>query len=482
MKEQIENNWDQILNILEKHYDVSNIIIETWIRPLSIYEINNKTIYFYVDEKRGKHGVDYLHNKGYDMFLLSSIREFFNDPEIEVVIDEKYKFVVGDDENGDFSGDSLEEGPYSADYYQAVKKSNLDPMYTFENFVIGESNRHAYATCTAVADLPSQDALNPLFLYGGSGLGKTHLIQSIAHFILQHNPGVNVLYVSSEKFTNDIITAIQNNSTDEFRQKYRQVDVLIIDDIQEIIGKERTQQEFFNTFNFLYEEKKQIIISSDRPPKEMKHLEERLRSRFEWGVPIDIHAPDFETRMAILKNKAEKLKMDYLPEYVFIYIAENVYSNVRQLEGALNTLSVYIRINNEDIKQIIRNNKADDEESKQFIMDIVKDALSGIISDEADVSITPEKILSTVSEHMNVSINDIQSTKRSKDIALARQIVMYLCRSLTDKSLQSIGETVGGKDHATVYSGIKRVEDKLKKDPQFESSLSIIVNKLNPQQ
>lgn len=481
MKDHIIKNWDAILSILETHYDVSNIIIETWIRPLSIYEIKDKTIYFFVDEKRGKHGVDYLHNKGYDMFLLSSIREFFNDPNIDVVIDEKYKFVVGnnDDENG--SGESTEDGHYSADYYQAVKKSNLDPMYTFENFVIGESNRHAYATCTAVADLPSQDALNPLFLYGGSGLGKTHLIQSIAHFILQHNPAMNVLYVSSEKFTNDIITAIQNNKTEEFRKKYRQVDVLIIDDIQEIIGKERTQQEFFNTFNFLYEEKKQIILSSDRPPKEMKHLEERLRSRFEWGVPIDIHAPDFETRMAILKNKASKMNMDYLPEYVFVYIAENIHSNVRQLEGALNTLSVFIRINNEDIKQIIKSGKAEDEESKQFIMNIVKDALSGIISDESDVSVTPEKILSTVSEHYNVSINDILSTKRSKDIALARQLVMYLCRSLTDKSLQSIGEIVGGKDHATVYNGIKRIEDKMKKESQFESNVTVIINKLNPQ-
>ena len=475
MKEQIINNWDKILNILETHYDVSSIIIETWIKPLSIYEVKDNTIYFYVDEKRGKHGVDYLHNKGYDMFLLSSIREFFNDSSIDVVIDEKYKFVVGKDND---EGTEDIESPYSADYYQAVKKSNLDPMYTFENFVIGESNRHAYATCTAVADLPSQDALNPLFLYGGSGLGKTHLIQSIAHFILQHNPSMNVLYASSEKFTNDIITAIQNNKTDEFRQKYRQVDVLIIDDIQEIIGKERTQQEFFNTFNFLYEEKKQIILSSDRPPKEMKHLEERLRSRFEWGVPIDIQAPDYETRVAILHNKADKLGVRDLPEYAFSYIAENLYSNVRQLEGALNIIKVYLKINNINLYS---DNK-DSEEYKTEIMDTIKDALKDLITEETDKNITPDKILSTVSEHMNVTLNDIQSTKRSKDIAIARQTVMYLCRLLTDKSLQSIGETVGGKDHATVYNGIKRIEEKIKADSQFESTVNIIINKLNPQQ
>ncbi len=476
MKSQIINNWDQILNILETHYDVSNIIIETWIRPLSIYDIKDNTIYFYVDEKRGKHGVEYLHNKGYDMFLLSSIREFFNDSSIDLIIDEKYKFVVND---GDESVTPISiDTPYSADYYAAVKKSNLDPNYTFENFVIGESNRHAYATCTAVADLPSQDALNPLFLYGGSGLGKTHLIQSIAHFILQHNPSMNVLYASSEKFTNDIITAIQNNKTEEFRQKYRQVDVLIIDDIQEIIGKERTQQEFFNTFNFLYEEKKQIILSSDRPPKEMKHLEERLRSRFEWGVPIDIQAPDYETRVAILHNKADKLGLTGLPEYAFNYIAENLYSNVRQLEGALNIIKMYLKINNINLHY---DNKNDDE-FRQEIMDTIKDALKDLISEDSDVSITPDKILSTVSEHMNVTINDIQSTKRSKDIAIARQTVMYLCRNMTDKSLQSIGETVGGKDHATVYNGIKRIEEKLKKDASFEASINAIINKLNPQQ
>ena len=476
MKSQIINNWDQILNILETHYDVSNIIIETWIRPLSIYDIKDNTIYFYVDEKRGKHGVEYLHNKGYDMFLLSSIREFFNDSSIDLIIDEKYKFIVND---GEDSGTSISiDAPYSADYYAALKRSNLDPNYTFENFVIGESNRHAYATCTAVANLPSQDALNPLFLYGGSGLGKTHLIQSIAHFILQHNPSMNVLYASSEKFTNDIITAIQNNKTEEFRQKYRQVDVLIIDDIQEIIGKERTQQEFFNTFNFLYEEKKQIILSSDRPPKEMKHLEERLRSRFEWGVPIDIQAPDYETRVAILHNKADKLGLSGLPEYAFNYIAENLYSNVRQLEGALNIIKMYLKINNINL---LYDNKNDDE-YKQEIMDTIKDALKDLISEDSDLSITPDKILSTVSEHMNVSINDIQSSKRSKDIAIARQTVMYLCRNMTDKSLQSIGETVGGKDHATVYNGIKRIEEKIKKDPGFEADINAVINKLNPQQ
>mgnify|MGYP002868618539 CR=1 FL=1 len=462
MKDQIINNWDSILNTLEINYDVSHIIIDTWIKPLSIFEIKDNTIYFYVDEKRGKHGVDYLRNKGYDMFLLSSIREFFNDSSIELVIDEKYKFVVDENDSSSFN---YTEGPYSAAYYEAIKNSNLDPMYTFDNFIIGESNRHAYATCTAVADLPSQDALNPLFLYGNSGLGKTHLIQSIAHFIIQRNPSTNVLYASAERFTNDIITAIQNNKTEEFRQKYRQVDVLIIDDIQEIIGRERTQQEFFNTFNYLYEAKKQIIISSDRPPKEFKQLDERLRSRFDWGVPIDMHEPDYETRMAILRSKAEKAGMTSIPENILIYIAENIISNVRELEGALNKLRIYTKLSNEDLT-----------------LDLAKETLKDLISRDTEKNITPDTILSTVSEHLNVSISDIQSSKRSKDIAIARQTVMYLCRQLTDKSLKSIGEIVGGKDHATVYNGIKRIEDKINSDSQFENTINIIKNKLNPQQ
>lgn len=461
MKEEIEQNWNAIMTILETHYDVSRIIVDTWIKPLRIYAIKDNTIYFYVDEKLGKHGVEYLKNKGYDVFLLSAIREFLNNSDIDLEIDEKYKFKKKDGATP-MELVSENDGPYGAAYYTAVQKSNLNPKYTFENFVVGESNRHAYATCAAVADLPCQDAFNPLFLYGGSGLGKTHLIQSIAHYILQHDPDMSVLYVTSETFTNEIIEAIQKNKTDEFRQKYRQVDVLIIDDIQEIIGRERTQQEFFNTFNFLYEAKKQIIISSDRPPKEIKELEERLRSRFEWGVPIDIHAPDYETRMAILKNKAELNGLKNIPEEVLNYIAENIVSNVRELEGALNKISVYANLSNEKIT-----------------VSLAEEALKDLISRDNTVQITTDAILNMVSEHMEIPISDIKSSKRSKDIAIARQLVMYLCRDMTDKSLQAIGEVVGGRDHATVYNGCKRIEEKMKKDKDFRETVEVIKKKLN---
>jgi chromosomal replication initiator protein len=464
MKELIESKWDDILYLLETNYDVSKIIVDTWIRSLEIYEVKNNTVYFFVDEKRGKHGVDYLHKKGYDIFLLSSIREILNNVDIEICIDEKSNYIT--QKSRSLGDDSEAEGDrtYSDAYYDAVKKSNLNPKYTFENFIVGDSNRHAYATCLAVADLPCQDNFNPLFLYGGSGLGKTHLMQSIAHYILQHNENTNVLYVTSEAFTNDIISAIQRNKTDEFRAKYRQVDVLLIDDIQEIIDRERTQQEFFNTFNFLYEAKKQIIISSDKPPKEIKSLEERLRSRFEWGVPIDIHAPDYETRMAILKNKAELGGLTNIPDEVFKYIAENIVSNVRELEGALNKISIYSKLFN----------------NVSITVDLARDTLKDLISKDNSVTVTPELILNTVAEHMEVSVDDIRSKKRSQDIAIARQLVMYLCRELTDKSLQSIGEIVGGKDHATVHNGVKRIEEKVKDDPQFSAMVQVIIKKINP--
>lgn len=458
MKERILENWDQILKALETDYGVSQIIADTWIRNLSIYNIQNKKIYFYVDERLGEHGVDYIHSKGYDVYLLSALREFFGDSEIDIVIDQKVNY-----EKEEVSSHSTESHNASQAYYDAIQRSNLNSKYTFDNFIVGDGNKHAHATCIAVADEPGQDNFNPLFLYGKSGLGKTHLIQSIAHYILQHDPSKNVLYVPSETFTNEIIGAIQKNKTEEFRQKYRKIDVLIIDDIQEIIGKDRTQTEFFSTFNFLYEAKKQIIISSDRPPREFKELDERLRSRFDWGVPIDIHEPDYETRMAILKNKADLMGLMNIDEHILQFIATNIVSNVRELEGALNKINIYAKLSNQNITE-----------------DLAKEALKDMISNETEVSITPEVIINVVSEHTEISVADIMSTKRSKDIATARQLVMYLCRNLTDKSLQAIGEAVGGKDHATVCNGIKRIDDRMKEDSEFNQTVHVIINKLNP--
>lgn len=457
MKELIESKWEEILSLLETQYDISGIIINTWIRPLKIYEVKDNTIYFYVDEKLGENAVKFLHRREFDFFLLSSIRETLNNINIEIVIDEKKNFASGEEE------EQKNSFQISDAYKEAVSRSNLNPKYTFDTFIVGDGNRHAHATCLAVAELPAQDNFNPLFLYGNAGLGKTHLMQSIAHYILQKNDKTNVLYVPSETFTNEIIDAIKNQTTNEFREKYRKVDVLLIDDVQFLIGKESTQNEFFNTFNALYNDNKQIILSSDKPPKEIKTLDERIRSRFECGVPIDIHEPDYETRMAILKNKAEMDQLTGIPDEVFKYIAENITNNVRELEGALNKIGIFSKLMN-----------------KEVTIEVAKDSLKDIINKDNNPTITPDFIIKIVSEHMNISEDDIRSKKRSQDIATARQIVMYLCREYTVLALKSIGNAVGGKDHATVLNGIKRVEEKMNEDPSFKTSVETIIKKLSP--
>lgn len=455
MKQLIESKWEDILSLLETQYDISNIMINTWIRSLKVFDVKDNTIYFYVDEKLGENAVKFLHKREYDIFLLSSIRETLNDANIEIIIDEKKNYISEEDKK-DNSSDSVA-------YKEAVSRSNLNPKYTFETFIVGDGNRHAHATCLAVADLPAQDNFNPLFLYGNAGLGKTHLMQSIAHYILKKNDKCNVLYVPSEMFTNEIIDAIRNQTTNEFREKYRKVDVLLIDDVQFLIGKESTQNEFFHTFNALYNDKKQIILSSDKPPKEIKTLDERIRSRFECGVPIDIHEPDYETRMAILKNKAEIDHLTGIPDEVFKYIAENITTNIRELEGALNKIGIFSKLMNEEVT-----------------LEVAKDSLKDIITKDSNQNITPDLIIKVVSEHMDISEEDIRSKKRSQDIATARQVVMYLCRELTVLSLKSIGNAVGGKDHATVINGIKRIEEKINEDPSFKISTDAIIKKLNP--
>ncbi len=455
MEELILSKWDEILMLLETEHELSHIVVNTWIRPLKLYAVKDKTLYFTIDEKMGQRGIEFINKKMYDMFLVTSIKEVLQDDSIELVIDLE--------SNLKNEPDNSSAPVYSDEYNEAISKSNLNPKYTFENFIVGDSNKHAYATCLAVADSPGLDKFNPLFLYGGAGLGKTHLMQSIAHYILQHNKKMKVLYVPSNKFTNEIVDAIKKNKTEEFRDKYRTVDVLLIDDIQYLIGKESTQQEFFDTFNALHDEGKQIILSSDKPPKEIKSLEERFRSRFEWGVPIDIHAPEYETRMAILKNKVETDGLKNIDDNILEYIASNVTYNVRELEGALNKISVYSELGKVKITE-----------------DLAKEILKDIITKDSNLAITSDLIIKTVSEHLNISIEDIKSSKRSHDIANARQIAMYLCRVYTNKGLKSIGDVFGGKDHSTVLSNIKRVEERINSDPEYAETIDVITKKLNP--
>ena len=340
-----------------------------------------------------------------------------------------------------------------------------NPKYTFDTFVVGANNNLAHAASLAVAESPGE-IYNPLFIYGGVGLGKTHLMHSIAHFILKNNPNSKVLYVTSEKFTNELIDAIRNKNnitTTEFREKYRNNDVLLIDDIQFIIGKESTQEEFFHTFNALHECKKQIIISSDKPPKEIETLEERLRSRFEWGLTVDIQSPDYETRMAILRKK-EEMEGYNIDNEVIKYIATNIKSNIRELEGALT--------------KIVALSKLD---KKEITIELAEEALKDLISPNVAREVTPDLILQIVSDHLGVQAIDILGQKRNKEIAGARQIVMYLCRNMTSTPLQQIGQFLGGRDHTTVIHGIEKISKDIPKDPTLQNTIDILKKKINPQ-
>ena len=348
---------------------------------------------------------------------------------------------------------------------EAIQNANLNPKYTFDSFVVGANNNLAHAASLAVAESPGE-IYNPLFIYGGVGLGKTHLMHSIANFILKNNGKSKILYVTSEKFTNELIDAIRNKnniSTTEFREKYRNNDVLLIDDIQFIIGKESTQEEFFHTFNALYESKKQIIISSDKPPKDIETVEERLRSRFEWGLTVDIQSPDYETRMAILRKK-EEIEGYNIDNEVIKYIATNIKSNIRELEGALTKIVAFSKLNGH----------------KDINIAMAEEALKDIISPGGVKKITPDLIIQVVAEHYNITTLDILSQRRSKDIVYPRQIAMYLCRNMTEVPLQEIGKAMGGRDHTTIIHGIEKISKDIEKTPTLQNTVDILKKKLNP--
>lgn len=331
----------------------------------------------------------------------------------------------------------------------------LNPKNTFDTFVIGSGNRFAHAASLAVAEAPAK-AYNPLFIYGGVGLGKTHLMHAIGHYVLEHNPSAKVVYLSSEKFTNEFINSIRDNKATEFRNKYRKVDVLLIDDIQFLAGKESTQEEFFHTFNTLHEENKQIVISSDRPPKEIPTLEDRLRSRFEWGLITDITPPDLETRIAILRKKAKAEGLD-IPNEVMLYIANQIDSNIRELEGALIRVVAYSSLINKDINA-----------------DSSMEALKDIIPSSKPKIITILDIQQTVGEYFNVKLEDFKAKKRTKSVAFPRQIAMYLARELTDFSLPKIGEEFGGRDHTTVIHAHEKISNLMQTDVQFQNQMKEI--------
>lgn len=339
-----------------------------------------------------------------------------------------------------------------------ISSTNLNPKYTFDTFVIGNSNRFAHAASVAVAEAPAK-AYNPLFIYGGVGLGKTHLMHAIGHYILEGDPKAKVAYVSSETFTNELINSIRDDRNVEFRNRYRNVDVLLVDDIQFIAGKERTQEEFFHTFNALHESNKQIIISSDRPPKEIPTLEDRLRSRFEWGLITDIQPPDFETRIAILRKKAQMENID-VPNEVTIYIAKKIQANIRELEGALIRIVAYSSLTNSEIT-----------------VDLASEALKEIFSSKPKQLNIP-LIKEVVSKKYNIKLEDFDSKKRTRAIAFPRQIAMYITRELTDLSLPRIGEEFGGRDHTTVMHAHDKISTDMKSDPNLKELIDSIIKEL----
>ncbi|XEC95019.1 chromosomal replication initiator protein DnaA [Paenibacillus tarimensis] len=335
----------------------------------------------------------------------------------------------------------------------------LNPKYTFDTFVIGVNNRFAHAASLAVAEAPAK-SYNPLFMYGGVGLGKTHLMHAIGHYILEHNPNTRVLYISSEKFTNEFINAIRDNRGESFRTKYRNIDVLLIDDIQFLAGKEQTQEEFFHTFNALHEERKQIVISSDRPPKEIPTLEERLRSRFEWGLITDIQPPDLETRIAILRKKAKAENLD-IPNEAMIYIANQIDTNIRELEGALIRVVAYSSLINEDISS-----------------HLAAEALKDIIPSSRPRMITIQDIQQKVGEFYGLKLEEFKARKRTKAVAFPRQIAMYLARELTDYSLPKIGEAFGGRDHTTVIHAHEKISKEMQQDQDLYKVIQNITEKV----
>ncbi|MDC3417731.1 chromosomal replication initiator protein DnaA [Aquibacillus salsiterrae] len=338
-------------------------------------------------------------------------------------------------------------------------KSMLNSKYTFDTFVIGSGNRFAHAASLAVAEAPAK-AYNPLFIYGGVGLGKTHLMHAIGHYVLDHNPQAKVVYLSSEKFTNEFINSIRDNKAVNFRNKYRNVDVLLIDDIQFLAGKEQTQEEFFHTFNTLHEESKQIVISSDRPPKEIPTLEDRLRSRFEWGLITDITPPDLETRIAILRKKAKAEGLD-IPNEVMLYIANQIDTNIRELEGALIRVVAYSSLINKDVDA-----------------SLAAEALKDIIPSTRPRVITIHAIQEVIGEKYNVKLEEFVAKKRTKSIAFPRQIAMYLSRELTDFSLPKIGEEFGGRDHTTVIHAHEKISKMISQDQLLQKEIDHIKEQL----
>lgn len=444
MPKSLDILWDEAFDLLKG--EMTEISLNTWVKPIKPLEIKDNTILFEVQLEFTK---NMLEKRYYDLirnaFYAACGKEF----DIEFLLPSDVK--------------TLETPPGTEVFHKPDPQlSALNPEYVFSNFVVGNSNQFAHAAAVAVSEAPA-NAYNPLFIYGNSGLGKTHLMQAICHYIAKENPKMKIMYVSSEKFTNELINAIRDERTDErskaFREKYRNVDILLIDDIHFIAGKERTQEEFFHTFNTLYENKKQIVISSDNPPSKIETLEDRLRSRFEHGLIADLQQPDYETRVAILRKKALAENI-FVPDDVTEYIANNFQANIRNLQGALTRVIAYASLTGNSIT-----------------LDLAYDVLKDIIAKNNINNIDIPYIIETVSKHYSISSKEMVSKKRNKEIAFPRQVAMFLCRKYTSYSLPHIGREFGGRDHTTVLHSVDKIKSMLKSDFTLNSDIEIITRR-----
>ena len=459
--EELVKKWDEVLNYLKTEYSISDVSYNSWLKPLELFQIEDNKLYITYNGDQNQMTIGYITRK-YATPIKVTIAEITGMQFDEIIfITQENANQIKKEKNIDLI--KIEESaPFEE---KRMVNTTINPKFTFENFVVGRNNRFAQTAALAVAESPGE-FYNPLYIYGGPGLGKTHLMQAIGNYIENQNPNTHILYVTSEEFTNEVIENMRtnNNATamQRFRDKYRTVDVLMVDDIQFIIGKEATQEEFFHTFNALHAMGKQIVISSDKPPKDMETLDDRFKSRFDMGLMADIGYPDYETRMAILNRKIEEKNFN-LDESIRKYIAENIQSNIREIEGALNKLIAFSRLEKIDIT-----------------MDIAERELQNFISPNISREITPQLIIEVVAEHFNITVDQMASKNRSSSVVRPRQIAMYLCNTMTDSSLQAIGLLLGGRDHSTIIHGANKIEDEIVKDENTKNLVETIKKKINP--
>ncbi len=442
----IETSWPAILDRIKVENDLTDVSFSTWIKPVEIHSADNEGITFIVPTDNH---INIL-NKKYTLAIRNAILK-------ETGINLRIHYITPS------QAEKIRENKNDEAMEDLMDRAHLDPRYTFDTFVVGSNNKFAHAASLAVAEAPGE-IYNPLYLYAGVGLGKTHLMHSIAHFVLRENPNARVLYVTSEAFTNELIDAIRNGNNSamsHFRDKYRNIDVLLIDDIQFIIGKESTQEEFFHTFETLYGQKKQIVVSSDKPPKDLNILEERIRSRLEMGLIADISSPDYETRMAILRKKQD-LEGYHLDDEILDYIAKNIKSNIRELEGCLNKVNAKAKL-----------------EERVVDLSLAEQILQDMITPNKEKTITCDFIIRVVADHFNMSVDDLRSSRRDHKYLYPRNIAIYLCRQMTNDSLQTIAQNLNRTDHTTAINSINKVEKEIRSNSQMRSTIEALKKKIS---